>query len=42
MEVVKIPGEVNPVDCFTKILGHVAFNKSESELMGRTNEDRRK
>jgi len=35
VEVVKVPGEANPADCFTKILGRVAFNKSESELVGR-------
>ena len=42
VEVVKIPGEANPSDCFTKILGRVAFNKSESELMGKIDEDGRK
>ena len=41
-EVVKVPGEANPADCFTKILGRVAFSKSESELMGRIDEDGRK
>ena len=42
VEVVKVPGEANPLDCMTKILGRVAFNKSESELMGRIDEDGRK
>ena len=42
VEVVKVPGEANPVDCYTKILGRVTFNKSESELMGRIDEDGRK
>ena len=42
VEVVKVPGEANPSDCMTKILGRVAFNKSESELMGRVDEDGRK
>ena len=42
VEVVKVPGEANPADCFTKILGRVAFNKSESELMGRIDGEGRK
>ena len=42
VEVVKVPGEATPSDCMTKTLGRVAFNKSESELMGRIDEDGRK
>ena len=42
VEMVKVPGEANPADRFTNILGRVAFSKSESELMGRIGEDGRK
>ena len=42
VEVAKVPGEANPADSMTKVLGLGAFSKSESELMGGTDEDGRK
>lgn len=39
VNVVKIPGEENGADFFTKLLGRIAFQQEESVLMGRIDDD---